>query len=586
MAEVVDPSRLDDKKNRIGAAQASITGHELDPGDGNAVAPPDHTPYGQPMRSANRSRGRAGLGTPRGRESRGHLFVVQADLSRIAADAFLIPCDEELNVAGGWRPFLEPGSEAQPSSKWFKPQGVALHDGLAFLADPTPEGKRMPDDVVGLRVLVDTVGVASIAEMVDRSVRAVSVAAEQARHHGGRSLPLVAVPILGVGQGNFPGQRAEVVRDLVGRLRQFVASHPIDVALVLRRTSDYAAAQWARKLAEDANADGWPDLTTDHLTLADRLGEAAARGELSVFAGAGVSKPVGFPDWQELLQELAGRRLRFRKNTNYPRLAQRLNVPDLNERVVARFRTRKHALGHALLADLRVSATVTTNYDPCLENACVVIHREPSLQVLARQLAVGGQPWLLKLHGDVESPSTIVLTADQYKRLKNDHSALRGLVQSLMLTSHLLFVGFGFADDDFLEMSQSVAAVRQLAVNPDPEVKVGTAIELRQSADRKHDQLAYHHLAPSGSDVRAAARLLEILLDRLAWRCQTSGDARGAYLLDPDYEQDATEDDRAVREALFELGRVADAHSNSAGHKAVKDLLEQLGYRPEPIGRR
>lgn len=60
---------------------------------------------------------------------------------------------------------------------------------------------------------------------------------------------------------------------------------------------------------------------------------------------------------------------------------------------------------------------------------------------------------------------------------------------------------------------------------------------------------------------------------------QTSGDAREAYLLDLDYKQDTTEDDRAVREALLELGRVTDAHSNSAGHKAVKDLLEQLGYR-------
>lgn len=37
----------------------------------------------------------------------GHLFVVQADLSRIAADAFLIPCDSDVNMSGGWRPFVE-----------------------------------------------------------------------------------------------------------------------------------------------------------------------------------------------------------------------------------------------------------------------------------------------------------------------------------------------------------------------------------------------------------------------------------------------------------------------------------------------
>ncbi len=190
----------------------------------------------------------------------GHLFVVQADLSRIAADAFLIPSDSDVNVSGSWRPFVEPGSEPRPSWDWFRPAGVTPTDGLAFLPDPTPHpnepagtGKkrsRMPDDVVGLRVLVDTVGVATIPAMVDRSISAVALAAAKARRHGGRSLPLVALPILGVGQGKFPGRRAEVVRELVGLLHEFVATHPIDVALVLQRTSDYAAAQWARKLSD------------------------------------------------------------------------------------------------------------------------------------------------------------------------------------------------------------------------------------------------------------------------------------------------------------------------------------------------
>ena len=55
---------------------------------------------------------------------RGHLFVVQADLTRLAADAFLIPCDSELNVSGTWRPFVEPGAPAQAKEDWFRPEGV------------------------------------------------------------------------------------------------------------------------------------------------------------------------------------------------------------------------------------------------------------------------------------------------------------------------------------------------------------------------------------------------------------------------------------------------------------------------------
>ena len=78
---------------------------------------------------------------------------------------------------------------------------------------------------------------------------------------------------------------------------------------------------------------------------------------------------MGFPDWKELLTELAGRELTFDDHTDYPKLAQDLGIEDLNKKVAARFRTRKHALSHALLADLRTRAMVTTNYDPCLENA-------------------------------------------------------------------------------------------------------------------------------------------------------------------------------------------------------------------------
>ena len=199
---------------------------------------------------------------------------------------------------------------------------------------------------------------------------------------------------------------------------------------------------------------------------------------------------------------------------NYPEYADGLQVEDLNRKVAERFRTNKHALGHALLVNLRTRAMVTTNYDPCLENAAQVVHSEPGLKVLARQLAIGSSPWLLKVHGDLAKPETIVLTSSQYKHLEEELPALRGIVQSLMLTSHLLFVGFGFADEDFLKMAKAVQAVRSLAA--DTPGKVGTAIQLLSAKDRpdKYPDLD-HHTIEAGS-IPEAARLLEIWLDRLA----------------------------------------------------------------------
>lgn len=521
----------------------------------------------------------------------GHLFVVQADLTRLAADAFLVPCDTALNVAGGWRPFLEPGAEAQASRDWFTPPGVQNEAGFHYLPDTTPDvAKPTPDQVVGLRVLVDTVQAGSIPAMVEHSLDAVRFAAGKATKRGGRALPLIAMPLLGVGQGKFPGRRAEVIRELITQLLEFVSSEAIDVALVLRSTADFAAAQWARSQVPDSGAAAWPELSPRQLALADRLGEKAARGELSIFAGAGVSNPVGFPDWEGLLRELAeahGKTLTMPadpKEANYLQIAQDLQIETLNQDIADRFRTQKHALGHALLADLRTRSLVTTNYDPCLENAAEAIHTSPRLRVIARELAVGSDPWLLKLHGDIAHPDTIVLTTEHYKRLEKEHNALRGVVQTLMLTSHLLFVGFGFADSDFLAMAEAVQKVRALAQEDIADAKVGTAIALREpeergSGKRTYSELDYQYLAPAGSDSSEAARLLEILLDRLAWRCQITGDVRASFLLDPDYQKGANPEEDELRKKLLELQEVAERHRGSAGYGAVTGLLQALGYR-------
>lgn len=367
------------------------------------------------------------------------------------------------------------------------------------------------------------------------------------------------------------------------QLLQFIAGNRIDVALTLRRTSDFAAVQWRRREAESAGAACWPELSEAHRSLADRLGGMAARSELAVFAGAGVSKPIGFPDWGELLRELGGESVVTDKTTDFPRLAQSLAIADLEVQVADRFQTHKHALGHALLADLRTPSTVTTNYDPCLENATEILYRNGRPRVLARELAVGGQPWILKLHGDVQAPKTIVLTSDQYERMKGEWGALRGLVQSLMLTSHLLFVGFGFAEDDFLAMSEAVQRVRALAADVSEDVTVGTALSLRSSEHTgKYSELSYEHMASADTDIGEAARLLEVFLDRLAWRAQVEGEGRAAYLLDPDYFEGATADDRAVRGALLTLKEATRDHSSSAGHSLINDLFLQLGFREAP----
>lgn len=60
------------------------------------------------------------------------------------------------------------------------------------------------------------------------------------------------------------------------------------------------------------------------------------------------------------------------------------------------------------------------------------------------------------MHGCVDYPENIVLTKQDYIRYEDRFAALAGIVQSTLLTRHLLFVGFSLEDDNFQRIFDSV----------------------------------------------------------------------------------------------------------------------------------
>ncbi|WP_369134696.1 SIR2 family protein [Modestobacter sp. I12A-02662] len=511
----------------------------------------------------------------------GHVFVVGADLTRLTCDDVVVPTDRALRVTRSWVPLLPPDA-----------LGDEDDDGVDVAAQWTGDERVLEVPGCGERRawLVDTVDYGDVAEADDarlawlldgaREVLAAVAGREVAEPAHGRARRLVGLPALGTGWGGAAGRRGELLSQLLPVLRQAAEEHGYDVALVLHRPSDVAAAQRVRRVEG-----GW-QLPAELREVAEDLGARARAGGLAVFVGAGVSAAAGLPTWPELLAELAERAgldggLRAGLAQLPPQdaaalLARELGREELTRYVEERFGPGTYSLAHALIAGLPVHEYVTTNYDPLVELAAADVGRP--MRVLPFDEATVEDPWLLKLHGDVRHPDSIVLTREQYLEFGDHRTALAGVLQSLLLTRHVLFVGTSMLDDDLIRIAHQVRNVLHL---PDPvrERRTGTVLTLQEDPVRARLwEQDVETVAMAGADVdpAEAARRLEVLLDLLG--CLSSRPT--GYLLDPAYRGLLDEAETTLAAALADVaGAVEQGAGQSWAGREVRRLLSELGHR-------
>jgi hypothetical protein len=504
----------------------------------------------------------------------GHVFVVGADLTRLVCDDVLVPTGRSLRVSPSWGPLL-PRDVVRRTSE----EGACV--GLSWAGDERV--LRVPGDGPRQVWLVDTVddegrGLPWLLEGAREALAAVA-RREVDRPAHGRARRLVGLPALGTGWGGAAGRRGALLRQLLPVLREAAREHGFDVALVLRSPSDLAAAQRVRR-----GADGGWDLPGDLCELAEQLGEKARRGQLAVFVGAGVSAAAGLPTWEQLLDELAaasGLRGELREGlTRLPPqdaaalLARELGRDRVEAFVKERFGPASYALAHALVADLPVQEFVTTNYDPLVELAAADMGRR--LQVLPFDEARPGAPWLLKLHGDAAHPESVVLTREEYLQFGDTRAALAGVLHSLLLTRHVLFVGTSMLDDDLIRIAHQVRSALQLQGSQTGR-RTGTVLALREDAARARlweRDVETVAMAPRDGSPAEAARRLEVLLDLIG--CLSTPPT--GYLLDPAYRELLDEEERTLSDALLLMADALPQEPSSTAAEEVLALLRRLGH--------
>jgi hypothetical protein len=526
-----------------------------------------------------------------------HVFVIMGDITHLKCDAWLLPSDSTYAVSGVWTGAVQGLAAALATTR-----DGAYESGQSYVLPLAGWKSELPLPIL---TAVPLHGFTDAEDLRPRISAFIRAGAEFAQQHStsrpGRPNPLLAMPFFGTDGGGGHTLKGDVLRVILDAARRTAAEVGVDVVLVLKDQKTFALAQVQRKAG-----DYWGALSAlGLLDQAKELAELAKAGRLVPFMGAGTSMSAGAPSWKQLIKALAEKSgmspeeslailsddLDARDQAAYVRARYEDRVRNgpptapgakaaftFNEVIAEEVRVTRYGLAPALLAGLRTEQAITLNYDELFEFASQDIDNH---RTVIPDSSVNGEKWLLKLHGSVKNPETIVLTRDDYLGYNASREALSAVVKATLITHHLLFVGFGLRDDHFHEI---IHDVRRAVAQAEGDTHVlATALTLNSNPlnemlwDKKLKLVSMNKNAHVKDDV-ASGRILEIFLDALLAFATDSH----SYLLADEYLHALNDDERSLREGILDfIHQRSDGERSTAAWPMMAKTLSELGMGVE-----
>ncbi|MBM7632953.1 SIR2 family protein [Geomicrobium sediminis] len=192
------------------------------------------------------------------------------------------------------------------------------------------------------------------------------------------------------------------------------------------------------------------------------------------FFGAGLSIPLGFPSWSNLLLQLIDYiQPEFQppyrqyikdgdllKALNYLKDHSTLSTEDMVKKKIVEVLIEMSSKTPSTkdnnyndLYSLRSNFYMTTNYDNSFTELATKLNRL-AIPLMGndisdhQKLHRENRQRVIHLHGNIDKPDTMIVTEDDYNNLYNDQKFQINL-QSIMSSKSFLFLGFSFSDEFF-----------------------------------------------------------------------------------------------------------------------------------------
>lgn len=199
------------------------------------------------------------------------------------------------------------------------------------------------------------------------------------------------------------------------------------------------------------------------------------------FVGAGLSQPL-FPSWGALLKEF----LIQAKEGELPHDEDELtgyidageNYLDIAETCITAMGTTRYRdlmekifdkdfsesdvpEGYKALMELTPKTIITTNYDRIPDIAGKGRYRVSTNKNApeASRFVADKKNTVFKMHGDITDHSSIILTTNDYQKIISCNQSTRSLLNNLLSTKILIFVGFSLSDPHINTVLENIKAI-------------------------------------------------------------------------------------------------------------------------------